>query len=580
MYIKKIITTAVALSTFSLFTMNVEAQPKMPRSHQVPAVAAEENSMEKEFKEFADKLEKECSLLYHNSALASYDASLSGKDEDFKTSADADMSMNKFFSNKDYFKQLKKFKESNQIKNEILSRRLIMLFNSFAPNQIDIDKLNNITMKQNDISKKFQNFRAVIGDKKLTDNEIEEILQNSKNSDELKDAWMAHKKIGLEVSRDIIELVKMRNEAAKELGYKNYHEMSLSFGEQNPDDILKIFDELDGLTRDAFANLKKEIDTYLAKRDNINVNELMPWHFQNRYFQEAPKIYDVDLDKYYKNQNVVDLTTDYYKSIGLDITDIIKRSDLYEKPGKYQHAYCTDVDRDAHDIRVVCNVKQNSSWMNTMLHEFGHGVYSKYHSEKLPWILKTAAHTFTTEAIAMMFGRLASNPAFMVDMKIIDSKDAKEISDICDKYLRLEQLCFSRWSQVMYRFEKSMYENPDQDLNKLWWDLVEKYQMMKRPAGRNAPDWASKIHLANVPCYYHNYHLGELLASQLYFTIKDKILHKNNEKNVSFYGSSEAGKFLLKNVFEPGAMYDWNTMIEKATGEKLTAKYYAKQFVK
>ena len=28
-----------------------------------------------------------------------------------------------------------------------------------------------------------------------------------------------------------------------------------------------------------------------------------------------------------------------------------------------------------------------------------------------------------------------------------------------------------------------MYENPDQDLNKLWWDLVEKYQMAQA-AGR------------------------------------------------------------------------------------------------
>ena len=29
-----------------------------------------------------------------------------------------------------------------------------------------------------------------------------------------------------------------------------------------------------------------------------------------------------------------------------------------------------------------------------------------------------------------------------------------------------------------------MYEDPDQDLNKLWWDLVEKYQL--REAARRA----------------------------------------------------------------------------------------------
>jgi peptidyl-dipeptidase A len=29
----------------------------------------------------------------------------------------------------------------------------------------------------------------------------------------------------------------------------------------------------------------------------------------------------------------------------------------------------------------------------------------------------------------------------------------------------------------------------------------------------------------------------------------------------------------------PGMRYEWNEMIEKATGEKLTAKYYASQVV-
>jgi peptidyl-dipeptidase A len=142
----------------------------------------------------------------------------------------------------------------------------------------------------------------------------------------------------------------------------------------------------------------------------------------------------------------------------------------------------------------------------------------------------------------------------------------------------MEQLVFSRWSQVMYRFEKGLYSNPDQDLNKLWWDLVEKYQMVKRPEGRNAPDWASKIHIATSPCYYHNYLLGEMLASQLYYYITEKILKSTDFKNQSFYGKPEVGKYLIDKIFKPGNKYYWNDMIEKATGEKLTAKYYAKQF--
>jgi len=36
---------------------------------------------------------------------------------------------------------------------------------------------------------------------------------------------------------------------------------------------------------------------------------------------------------------------------------------------------------------------------------------------------------------------------------------------------------------------------------------------------------------------------------------------------------------MTKNIFNAGMKYEWNEMIERATGEKLTAKYFAGQFV-
>jgi peptidyl-dipeptidase A len=353
--------------------------------------------------------------------------------------------------------------------------------------------------------------------------------------------------------------------------------MSLQLSDQEPQMISALFDELDSLTAPAFAKLKTEIDSYLANRDKISPDQLRPWHYQDRFFQEAPAIYKLDLDKYYKGKNLEQITKDYYASLGLDITSILANSDLYEKPGKNQHAYCSDIDNNG-DIRVLCNNKSNAYWMNTMLHEFGHANYDKYIDSTLPFDLRNPAHTFTTEAIAMMFGRLYSNPQWIQDMTGIDNTEKEAISSDCKKNLRLEQLVFSRWAQVMYRFEKGMYENPDQDLNQLWWSLVEKYQMIKKPENRNAPDWASKIHIATSPCYYHNYLLGELLASQIHSYIVRNIVKSDNLDNQSYYGNKEVGKYLIDKIFYPGSRYPWNEMIEKATGEKLTAKYYALQF--
>lgn len=534
--------------------------------------------MEKELIEFIVRFDSTVQSLMKESSLAYWNASLSGKAEDWKKSEELNIELTRIFANKEDFAILKKIKESNTITDELMSRQLEVLYNSYLSNQVDTSLLNEVIKMQTAIEQKYSNFRAEVGGKKLTDNDVEEVLKTSVNTEELRKTWEGHKAIGPVVADDIRNLVKKRNEIATQLGFGNYHEMSLKLSEQDPAEISNLFDELDLLTRDAFAGLKEEIDTYLSKRNQVGKEKLMPWHYQNRFFQEAPEIYSVELDKFYKGQNIEKLTTDYFQSIGLDIKDMIAMSDLYEKPGKNQHAYCIDIDNKG-DVRVLCNIKPNYSWMGTMLHEFGHANYDKYIDQQLPFVLRNPAHTFTTEAIAMFFGRMASNPGFLVDMKLTTQDEASKITEESFKVLRLEQLTFSRWAQVMYRFEKSLYENPDQDLNTLWWDLVEKYQMLKRPEGRNQPDWASKIHIATSPCYYHNYLLGELLASQLNHYIAANLLKSDNFRQ-SYYGNNKVGKYLTENVFNPGARWNWNVMIEKATGEKLTAKYYAEQFVK
>jgi peptidyl-dipeptidase A len=217
--------------------------------------------------------------------------------------------------------------------------------------------------------------------------------------------------------------------------------------------------------------------------------------------------------------------------------------------------------------------------METILHELGHAVYSKYHNREEPWLLREPTHSFTTEAIAMFFGRLSRNPIWMQKMLGLADKERAEIEGVSRKYLQFQQVLFARWAMVMYSFEKQLYADPDQDLNDLWWDLVEKYQLIKRPPGPADAGWASKLHFTTAPCYYHNYMLGELLASQLHHHIVHEVLRLESDHDVSYVGDKALGDYLRKKVLGPGARYHWNDMIERATGEPLTPKYFVEQFV-
>ena len=179
----------------------------------------------------------------------------------------------------------------------------------------------------------------------------------------------------------------------------------------------------------------------------------------------------------------------------------------------------------------------------------------------------------------MFFGRLSANPQWLTEVAGVPKAEIDQVADDCARMLRLEQIVFSRFVQVMLHFERALYENPDQNLNKLWWDLVERYQGLTPLKGRDEPDWASKVHIATAPVYYHNYLMGELLASQLVDVIGRKVLKSSDPYSLDFAGDPRVGKFLIENVFLPGARYPWNEMIRRATGEKLTSKYYARQFV-
>jgi peptidyl-dipeptidase A len=355
--------------------------------------------------------------------------------------------------------------------------------------------------------------------------------------------------------------------------------MSLATSEQDVRDIDRIFNELYELTNKPYAALKEDLDRMLAAKYGVKPEEMMPWHYHDPFFQETPMVYNLDLDTYYKDKDVKELAIRFYNSIGLPIEPILARSDLYEREGKNPHAFSTDIDREG-DVRILCNLKNNESWMETILHESGHGVYDKYRDPTLPYLLRQPAHIFTTEAVAMFFGRLSRNPAWMQQMLGLTDAQRADIEKVSGRYAQLKQLIFARWAMVMYNFEKALYANPDQDLNKLWWDLVEKYQMIKRPQQRNAPDWAAKIHFAIAPCYYHNYMLGEMLASQFHHMLVTNVMKLTSDKNVSYVGQKQAGEFFRSKVFSVADTYRWDAMIERATGEPLTAKYFVTQFVK
>jgi len=538
-----------------------------------------DNAKENQLKEFIASHVAKVKPLDKEANLAWWDAYTTGDPKAYDRNSELTLQIRRIYSDPTEFAFLKELRQSGQVKDPLLARQLTVLYNSYLANQIEPELLKQIVELGSQIEKNFSTFRATIDGKKVTDNEIKAILKEETDSAKREQAWLASKQVGTAVADDLVRLVKLRNQAARKLGFDNYHTMSLATGEQDIKELDKVFADLYQRTNKPFAKVKAELDQILAKKYGVAPEALTPWHYHDPFFQETPMVYELDLDGCYQDKDVKNLAQEFYGGLGLPVDAILAHSDLYEKEGKNPHAFCIHIDREG-DVRVLCNLRNNEYWMETILHELGHGVYDKYLNYETPWLLRTPAHTLTTEAIAMFFGRLSRNPAWMQQTLHLTEAQRVEIEKVGGKYAQRKQLIFARWDMVMYYFEKQLYANPDQDLTKLWWDLVEKYQLVRRPPNRNQPDWAAKIHFSTSPCYYHNYMLGEMLASQLHHTVVNQVLGLKSDQGVSYLGQQKAGQFLRENVFEAGNLYPWNEMIKRATGAPLTAKYFVDQFVK
>ncbi|MET0896191.1 MAG: M3 family metallopeptidase, partial [Acidimicrobiia bacterium] len=440
---------------------------------------------------------------------------------------------------------------------------------AFVPHQVPAELRRAIVELETQVESTFNNFRGTINGRRVDDNEINEILRASDDDDERRRAWEASKQIGPVVADRLRRLVRLRNEAARSLGYRDHFALALATSELDETRLLATLDDVDRATREPFTEWKAALDESLAARFGCRADDLRPWHFDDPFFQSPPAEGAVNLDHLFSGADLEALTLRTYDGLGLDVRAVLARSDLYAKDGKSQHAFCIDIDR-AGDVRVLCNVEPSERWMDTMLHEFGHAIYDRECDDTLPWLLRGATHALTTEGIAMLMGRLPRDPQWLTTVASIDGDVVADLAARLVEAQRAALLVFARWVLVMTNFERALYADPDADLDTLWWDLVEQHQLVRRPDARpDAPDWAAKIHLAVAPVYYQNYLYGELFASQLHATL--------DARTGGMVDRPAAGELMVRDVFAPGASKRWDRLVIDATGAPLSADAFARQ---
>lgn len=474
--------------------------------------------------------------------------------------AELETEFNLLFNDKRLFDQLISWDKDPTINDPVLKRQLNVLIRMFKPNLIPQELLEEIAKEEANLALLYSNFRPEIKGKTLSENEIREILKKETDIKTRKETWNASKQIGKALAPHILKLVHLRNKAAKHLGYSNYFTMQLELQEVDEKWLFETLDRLAEQSDAAYLQVIAEINMHAAKQFNVSKDEIGPWAWSEPFCQEDP-LDAKELDKLAQGIDIIEVSKQFYQAMHLKVDEILKRSDNFERPGKNQHAFCIHIDREG-DVRTLNNVRPTVKWLETVLHELGHAVYEIGYADKLPWLLKMPPHMITTEAMALLAGRQAYRTRSLEFLSPHSERTLKENAEVS---LRRRQLIFSRWVLVMTYFERELYRNPDQNLNQLWWQTVEKFQKIKSSGSTSQCDWAAKYHIGLAPVYYFSYLLGELLASSL-------------EEKIVDFPSKQTGEFLDEKLFKSGNRLSWDALIKQATGKELTGEAWLSQF--
>ena len=310
--------------------------------------------------------------------------------------------------------------------------------------------------------------------------------------------------------------------------------------------------------RPDFTRMKKEIleDKQKDLKNFFNVNELKPYHYGFLTDNDpAKKVNECFKDK----EQIVEISKTTYKNMGYDVDKLLEEGkltlDLFPRKGKNTHGFCFDIDA-GRDARILANLTNNTHSLDTLNHEMGHCVYALGISRDLPFIDRQT-YPAMTEAVAMMMGDIQKR------VNILKNIVPENILEEFKKSFRKDEANFIAHSLVIINFEKMMYENPNQDLKKLWHDLKVKYQFRSE---NEEPDngWASIPHYLSHPAYYQNYFRATLIKAQIY----------NHLGNLT--ENTNTSTILDENLFKYGTSMEENELIEKFTGKKLSVDDFVK----
>jgi peptidyl-dipeptidase A len=452
------------------------------------------------------------------------------------------------YSDREKFHTLKALRCFDRLNEDsVLKWRVERQYRAFLAYQGGRKLLEDISRLENNTHGILIAHRATLDGELKTNEELRDVLRFDPDRAKRERAWRALYGVGNDMVEGVRALARKRNELARGLGYPSYYEMRFEIDGLDLPEMEALLERLDSLSEEPYQ-------IYLKKKtEEMDLKRLAPW--DTAY---DPEQIMEEMNRLFPAAEQVAHLKATYAGMGFDLAALGIVEDLEPRPNKSQHAYSFAIEPPG-DVRILANISAGMDSAETLLHEFGHAVYSK-HVPASPWDLREDAGGPMTEGMGQFFGRISEDPRWL-------RETAGAPSELVEKFIAKQHdrnIASLRYSLVMLQFERALYRNPEQDLGALWWRLMRRYLGVR--AVPETASFGAIVHYTTHPVYLQNYLLADMICDMLWE-------HMENGRG-GVVGNPSLAPYFVETFFRHGASYSWQELLRRSLGRPLEADPY------
>jgi peptidyl-dipeptidase A len=424
----------------------------------------------------------------------------------------------------------------------------------------------------------------------LGQSEMEKAFATTTDPAVLQDLWVGWHSIGAPLKPNYEKLVKLSNQGARELGYKDVGALWRAGYDMPPDqftaEVHRLWEQVRPLYESLHAYVRRRlVEKYgpsAAPNGMIRADLLgNPWaqEWGNIYPLVAPPnsrpSYDLtELLEAKKTQplDMVRYGEGFFKSLGFaPLPNTFWERSMFVKPADRDvicHASAWDVDNEQ-DLRLKMCIQVRGEDFITIHHELGHNFYQRAYKDQ-PFLFRNGANDGFHEAIGDTIA-LSITPEYLKQVGLLQQVPVENENQVIATLLRqgLDKIAFLPFGLMIDEWRWRVFSGEVQpaDYNKAWWELRAKYQGVVPPVGRPADafDPGAKYHIpGNTP--YMRYFLARILQFQFQRGLCRTAGYTGPLYKCSVYANKAAGESLAK-MLEMGQSRPWPEALKVTTGQ-------------